>query len=72
MDERDEEISRRANTIGYTIFWIAFLLCTVVYPLAVGYEGSVPVLYVAYAPFLGAWILMVARAVATLYLYARV
>ena len=70
-DERDIEIVRRANTIGYAVFWIVFILSTVSYPLVVGYEGTIPVIYVAYAPFAGAWLLVVARSVATIWLYAR-
>jgi hypothetical protein len=69
VDERDRTIGRRAGTIAYAAFWLAFVAACVSLPFLYGWGGSVPVVVVHSAVW-WAWILLVAaRSVATLILY---
>ena len=70
-DERDELIWERAGRAAFRTFWIVFVLVAVWYPFAVGLETNIPVSYLHFGAFAGAWIHEFARSLATVYLYSR-
>ncbi|MBT3217695.1 MAG: hypothetical protein HN348_01280 [Proteobacteria bacterium] len=71
MDERDQEIWRKAMLFAYTIFWIVFVGSGVAIPLILGETATIPAGFLILAPLTGAWLLYVVRASAILVLYAR-
>ena len=71
LDERDQHIVRRADLIGYRVFWISFVLGCVGIGAAVGFDVTIPVVYLAALPFPAAVVLMTTRAVSMLVLYGR-
>ena len=70
-DERDDEIARRASLVGYAVFWLCFIGAGVLGPHYLGLDTAMPVRQLVLVPWVGVWILYVARSAATLTFYAR-
>jgi hypothetical protein len=71
LDERDVSIGRTAQLVSYGVFWLVFVGAFTAAPFLLGFERSVSLRMLVLTPFVGAWILLVARSIATLLLYAR-
>lgn len=69
VDERDHQILRKATMIGFGVFWVLFILTSVLIPFLIGFDASIPCLYLLPVPWTSAWILYVTRASAGLLLY---
>ena len=61
-DERDAEINRRAATIGYAAFWVVFVLWSVFLSLRYGAAGTVPVVFIEPAVWVGVMLVVGVRA----------
>ena len=70
-DERDEHIHRRAEMIGYKVFWLCFVAWGVLVPWHFWDAGQVPLAFVAPVVYVGFLLVMFVRGVAILVLCAR-
>lgn len=71
-DERTILIQRRSVVLGYSVFWVVYVLAaSLLSPFVYGLEGSVPVAVVQLSVFY-AWVLFVGvMSLATLVLHGR-
>jgi len=70
-DERDEQIARQAGTVAYVVFWVCFVLWGTGLTLSFAESGEVPIVYVAPAVWVAAWLVIAVRSVAILTINAR-
>jgi len=71
IDERDTLIQRRSWILAYALFWVVFVLATVLLsPLVYGEEGAVPVWVVQYSVVCGFMLVYALASIATLVQYA--
>ena len=68
-DERDNLIRQRSVLIGYTVFWVAFILAATVAPVV--YPEAVPAVLVTASAYGGVALFLGVMSVATLVQYAR-
>jgi magnesium-transporting ATPase (P-type) len=69
-DERDKQINERAWNKGYYVFWISFVLFCFTSGFWIEEDTVVlPKSLLTYAPAIGGWVLVMARAVSGLILY---
>lgn len=71
LDERDQAILMKSSLIGYSVFWLAFVACTMGIWAANQDRGVVPVDVLPLFPVAGYLVLALGRSVATLVQYAR-
>lgn len=72
MDERDILIQRRATLLGYTAFWLVFVLvAALLSPLVYGQEGNIPVIVVQLSVFYAMVLFVGVTSLATLIQNAR-
>ena len=74
LDERDQIISRRAQLVGYRIFWVSFVAACMLLYGTFRYAMQQALVPVDYFPgfVIGAWVLfMVSSSIATLVQYGR-
>jgi uncharacterized Tic20 family protein len=70
-DERDRAINSKATLIGYTVFWLFFVLSCMVPYTMYNEQGSMPVEVLPLILWLGFSVLQLVRAVATIVQYRR-
>jgi len=72
MDERDLLIEKRAALIGYSVFWVVYvLLASLFAPMVFGKAGSIPVLVVQWSVFYALILFLGVKSLATLVQYTK-
>jgi hypothetical protein len=71
FDERDHMIQRKSALIGYSVFWVVFVLAVTIVSLRYSDRGAVPIVFVESSVFCGLMILIATMSVATLVQYGR-
>jgi hypothetical protein len=70
-DERDVLIQRRSILVGYSVFWLVFVLVCMSLPVVYGWRGSVPVPVVQSSVFVAMMLVIGVSSAATLVQYGR-
>lgn len=71
VDERDFEIGKKAASFAFALFWIVFVLVSVLIPLIKGFRSSIPVSLLFYVILFGAILISVGRSIRVLVLYRQ-
>lgn len=72
LDERDVQIQRRSALLGYSVFWVVFVIAaSFMSVLFYGQEGSIPVPVVQVSVFYAMVLFVGVMSVATLIQYGR-
>ncbi len=71
VDERDLEISRKAGSFAFGMFWIVFVLITTIITLIKGFESSIPVSFLFLFVWSGAIAISLGRAIIILMMYRK-
>ncbi len=71
VDERDKGIMKKADSFGHSMFWILFVVGSVVYINIFGYDSTIPSRWLLFIVMIGAWIIVVMRSLSALYLYRK-
>jgi hypothetical protein len=69
-DERDALIQQRSWVLAYSLFWVVFVLATVLSAVIYGQDGAVPVWVVQSSVFCAFMLVYALHAIATLVQYA--
>ncbi len=71
FDERDRKIDEKASSMGFALFWVAFVACALYVYFSVGYEGCIPVIWTTNAVVGGLILVFTTRAITQLILYRK-
>ena len=72
MDERDLLIEKRSALLGYTVFWVVYVLVASLFlPMFYGQNGSIPVMVVQWSVFYALVLFLGGKWLATLIQQSR-
>ena len=71
VDERDLEISRKAGSFAFGMFWVVFVLVTTIITFIKGFESSIPVSFLFLFVWAGAIAISLGRAIIILMMYRK-
>ncbi|QDT95930.1 hypothetical protein [Gimesia aquarii] len=72
MDERDLLIEKRSTLLGYSVFWVVYVLvASLLLPMVYGKQGSIPVMVVQWSVFYALVLFLGLKSLATLVQHGR-